>query len=250
VIFVADEYKNVDVWVGNFVDEDAAEAYFEEDYSGDDDTPISLFARDQGVNFYDHDFMEFDRCEPSNDIELLLKGHSFAGSYIEAVRIAYQAAGAPEATFKLLMFNREIGNPRSVSSDERRLTYLGRFDCDPSCDREIPPGDEGPPNQISLLLMGDRFVTFEGAWTNRVDVTTRGLVIGFNGSSTDSPYLDLSELVKDGELYPQAARIYTDQFGQWVFENIMTGEKSMPWHGIKIALGTVEFEWECDSSDQ
>src|SRR5262245_48363957 len=49
----------VSVWVGQFASEEAVDAYTAEQYDEDrDDEPISPFAADIGLKFYDHDFME------------------------------------------------------------------------------------------------------------------------------------------------------------------------------------------------
>jgi Immunity protein 22 len=56
---MAAEFEMVDIWVGNFADEEAFQAYMEEQYDEEDeDAPISAFARDLNQSFYDHDLVE------------------------------------------------------------------------------------------------------------------------------------------------------------------------------------------------
>lgn len=47
------------IWLGKFPSEKALDEYFEEIYDEDnEDAPLNQFARDQGENFYDHDWVE------------------------------------------------------------------------------------------------------------------------------------------------------------------------------------------------
>ena len=45
-----------DIWIGAFPDEAAFNEYFEEAEDREEDTPVSRFAEEQGIGFYDHDF--------------------------------------------------------------------------------------------------------------------------------------------------------------------------------------------------
>ena len=77
------ELERVTIWVGTFASDARREAYMHEEY-GDDDVPISEFARDQGVRFYDHDFVESSVRPITLDLRVLFAGHSFSRSYFDA----------------------------------------------------------------------------------------------------------------------------------------------------------------------
>ena len=46
-------------WVGDVPEETAGQYFVESWDDNDEDAPISAFARDQGVTYYDHDFLEY-----------------------------------------------------------------------------------------------------------------------------------------------------------------------------------------------
>ena len=137
---VSAAWEVVDLWVGRFPSAEAADAYFEETYSEDEDEqgraierPISPFAADMGETFYDHDFMEREFHEPpQTDLAAALARHSFSASYVAQ---AVAAAGPDLPTpfnLVLLVFGREIARPVSVQAPTYSLAYVGRFECDPN----------------------------------------------------------------------------------------------------------------------
>jgi hypothetical protein len=129
---VAKEFEIVDVWVGRFPSADAVDAYFEETY-GDDDRPISQFATDMGVRFYDHDFIEREFHDtPVSDLGAVLTEHSFSSSYLSEVIEAFRARQIGTFNTVLLVWNEEIENPSSVAQADYTLHYIGRFKCDPT----------------------------------------------------------------------------------------------------------------------
>lgn len=137
---VSAAWEVVDLWVGRFGSAEAADAYFEETYSDDEDEqgrvierPISPFAADMGATFYDHDFLEREYHDPPlADLAAALARHSFATSYVAQ---AVAAAGPDLQTpfdLVLLVFGREIEKPVSVKAPTYSLAYVGRFACDPN----------------------------------------------------------------------------------------------------------------------
>jgi len=123
----------LDVWVGDFESEARLNAYFDEKYD-EDDAPISEFAADMGVSFYDHDFLEFSFHQtPTDDVVVILKDHS--GCDTEEVLSQAQSAFAVHKTpvnAAILVVNDErdlpqFENPKSVSKPGANLFYLGRF---------------------------------------------------------------------------------------------------------------------------
>jgi hypothetical protein len=63
-------------WVGQ-VPEHVARDYFVETYAeNSEETPVSAFARDQGVGWYDHDFLEYG-WGTALTIQELVSGYSY-----------------------------------------------------------------------------------------------------------------------------------------------------------------------------
>ncbi len=135
---MAVEFEVVDVWVGHFPSEEAADNYFEETYTRTRwrarRQPISQFAVDMAELFYDHDFVEREfHPQGISDLSNALAGHSFSSSYVANVIDAAGRADLPEAlNTVLLVWGREIEAPVSVRTPIISLVYIGRFDCDPS----------------------------------------------------------------------------------------------------------------------
>lgn len=126
---MAAEYQVVDIWVGLFSSDEVFDKYFEENYDEDDeDAPITQFAADMKVNFYDHDFFESAHHEkPSSDLAMLLKDHSFSSSYTPQAVAAYQKLAPGPVDSVVLLWGEEIETPQSVKGEGYALHYLGRF---------------------------------------------------------------------------------------------------------------------------
>ena len=128
---MAREFERVDIWVGNFPSEAAADSYFEEQYENDDE-PISRFAADMGQRSYDHDFMERAFFgEGVHEFGALIRRFSFSKSYPQAATRAF--ANCPPQSFNLvlLVWGRKIEKPVSVWEPDATLLYVGQFDSDP-----------------------------------------------------------------------------------------------------------------------
>jgi hypothetical protein len=134
---VAVEFEVVDVWLGQFASEKAANNYFEETYSKR--RPISRFAADMAERFYDHDFVEREyHPEGISDLSQALAGHSFSASYLANVIEAASRVDLPAPlNTVLLVWGREIEAPVSVRTPRMSLVYIGRFDCDPSAPNAV-----------------------------------------------------------------------------------------------------------------
>jgi hypothetical protein len=109
-------------WVGNFPEEIAGN-YFVEN-SSDGHEPISAFARDQGVKYYDHDFLEYGWGK-ANTIQKLVVGYSYSDQWAEELARRAAAAGLSGVNFFVFITQDEIEGPRSVQGDQYWLRYLG-----------------------------------------------------------------------------------------------------------------------------
>jgi len=119
----------VSVWVGQFASEEAVDAYTAEQYDEDrDDEPISPFAADIGLKFYDHDFMEVH-------FELGLSGkaagafaqHSY-GDYSEAWAAA-QRVSATEFDTVLLLYGYDHKRYPQRARQPQKVRFIGTYTC-------------------------------------------------------------------------------------------------------------------------
>jgi hypothetical protein len=115
-------------WVGRFSEAIAAD-YFTEVWDEDDEdrehTPLSAFARDQGVKWYDHDFIEYGFSEGAGSIEELVAGYSYSDQWAAELARRAAAAGLSGVNFFVFISEDEIERPRSVHGDGYWLHYLG-----------------------------------------------------------------------------------------------------------------------------
>lgn len=134
-----DEANAVSVWVAKRISQTNFDEYLAEDYS-DDDRPISRFAEDLGVSFYDHDFMNATKLEkPLFIAELIL-----ILSYGETVAIeADEAATRKQLTEE--RFNAVVAlydqRFEGIWPYDSPLTFLGTFTYNK------PPGPKSPTLQ-------------------------------------------------------------------------------------------------------
>lgn len=247
---MSDEYGIVDIWVGQFRNQADFDSYMRETINRADDVPISQFAAEQHELFYDPDFVEASFHKTPGDFAKIITGHSSAKSYYALANAAFESSGIRSANVVILVFGREISQPRSTEGSFYSLTYLGRFDCEP--DPPTSLGDDGPPTQIFLVFPSDASVMFNGEWTSIIPVDSRGLIVGRDATEVAAPRLDLSQQVAG--IATDQLRIYQDQFDQWIAEDVgangltrLDGEllngPSFPWNGKRLAIGDVKFVW-------
>lgn len=116
-------------WVGH-ASQELAEDYFAETYSEDEEeTPVSAFARDQGIMWYDHDFLEHG-WGTAPTIQELVAGYSYSDQWAE--ELAQRVAGAEltDINFFVFISEEEIEHPQSVEGDGYWLRYMGMIEYD------------------------------------------------------------------------------------------------------------------------
>jgi hypothetical protein len=122
------ETETCHFWVGHFLEERAAD-YFTEVWDETDEdrehTPLSAFARDQGIKWYDHDFIEYGFKEGAGSIEELVEGYSYSDQWAAELARRAKAAGLKGVNFFVFISEEEIKEPRSVKGDDYWLQYLG-----------------------------------------------------------------------------------------------------------------------------
>jgi len=120
-----------DIWIGYFPTEAAYEQYFAEAEEYEGDTPISHFAREQEISFYDHDF--FATWFGVGDIESVCREMFSENMDLSAILAAVHRS-ARGAFNVVAMQVDELGEEhraRSVAGDQYWLAYLGRFEYEP-----------------------------------------------------------------------------------------------------------------------
>lgn len=245
---MSDEYGSVDIWVGKFGSRKALEAYLETKFVTEDETECA-FARDQGIDSLDEDFLESSFHRTTSKFKTLVKDHSFFDSYQAEAGEAFKELGLESLNSIVLVFDNEIETPVSVETSSHSLTYLGRFACDTS---SPGPGDSGPAYAIFLIL--DEGELFYDEYLRKIImVDPRGLCIGRRSDDANMPCLDISKEVPD--VADMQAKIYRDQFDQWVLEDVagngltllngnpLNRERALPWQGRKLSIGPIQFTW-------
>jgi hypothetical protein len=112
----------VSIWVGTLTSDVDLRAYLEEQYE-DDDAPISQFAKDCGLGWYDHDFVE-SRFVDRISIRELLSPFSYAQTFVEAAVEESARKGVAQANSVVVVFNCDYSMP---ATGQCRLTFLGSF---------------------------------------------------------------------------------------------------------------------------
>lgn len=119
--------KDAHVWVARFKSQKALDAYLEEDFDGDDDdAPISRFAADQGVGFYDHDLVYAEFRKGATPRELV-ECWGFPAKAVEKVVAAVEALGADGVNTCVVADKGEFAKPRSATGAGYQLWYVGQF---------------------------------------------------------------------------------------------------------------------------
>ena len=115
----------VSIWIGD-LDRGELDAYLAEQYDDDERrTPLSPFADDLAILWYDHDFLEAEAADVNVSIATLLAPLSFSSSYVEE---ASRAAGDRLCRCAILLFDYEYQTPTDRRTS--KVEFLGSFDYD------------------------------------------------------------------------------------------------------------------------
>jgi hypothetical protein len=115
-------------WVGQFLP-DRSENYFAEIWDETDEdrhhTPLSEFARDQDVKWYDHDCIEYGYDDQAQSIQALVYGYSYSDQWADEVERRIMAARLQDINCLVFINEDQIAQPRSVQGNGYWLHYLG-----------------------------------------------------------------------------------------------------------------------------
>lgn len=121
---LVEKSKRVALWIGTAKSPAKFKAYVAERWKGDSSRP-SAFAKDFGIDWYDHDFFESATRPQLLPIEQLLKGFSYAESYgaAAAARLSIEKGNAVVLLLRCEYEGK--GNPTKSG-----MTFIGNFDYD------------------------------------------------------------------------------------------------------------------------
>jgi hypothetical protein len=131
--FTQDGY--VSVWLAGRIGEEQLAAYLEprsDDASAEEppDRPISAFAEEFGIGWYDHDFLEACFEPDPRSVGELLEGVSFGTSFVEAiVQIAGQA-GMAMAGAAVLLYDCCYSLDPETAARKTTFQFIGAFPYD------------------------------------------------------------------------------------------------------------------------
>ena len=114
-------------WLGAFLNKNVFFDYFGEEYSEDDNVPISKFAKDQGECWYDHDFVEMGFNESANSVQELVKPYSYSDQYAAELAAKADELQIHKPNSFVFIETRQIKVPRTVKNNEFELHYLGEL---------------------------------------------------------------------------------------------------------------------------
>ncbi|MFL6261706.1 MAG: immunity 22 family protein [Thermoanaerobaculia bacterium] len=122
-----EEGQIVSVWLGRLGSQDALDAFLAEQYDDEqDDEPVSAFAAEIGLSFYDHDFFE-SSFHQRIDSASAFDGHSYAESFKQAAwQVGSQLRDGVYDTLLLLYgYDHEGRQPQLRAS--AHLAFVGTF---------------------------------------------------------------------------------------------------------------------------
>lgn len=114
-------------WVGQVPEEVASDYFFETYDEKGDEKPISAFARDQGVVWYDHDFLEYG-WGTAHTIQELVSGYSYSDQWADELARRIAAAGLTGINFFVFISQDKIERPQSVEGVGYWLRYMGTIE--------------------------------------------------------------------------------------------------------------------------
>ena len=122
-------------WLGKFKSE---EEYFDfvgedEAYYEDDDYEekyISEFAKSQGENFLDHDFIESGFENEAISFEEKFSKYSYADQWIAEVKNRLHDQNLEDINTLIFISKNQIKNPISVMNSKFDLLYIGEIEYD------------------------------------------------------------------------------------------------------------------------
>jgi len=121
--------QNLDIWLGTFPSKKAFESYFLEFDEWEDGEPVSPFAKEQGITFYDHDFFVAEYFSKTSDLEKILSSIIVYDDRAKEIVFRHRESGIGEFNFVAIQLQElsTDGQQKSVVGQNYTVYYLGRF---------------------------------------------------------------------------------------------------------------------------
>lgn len=112
----------VSLWLGNFEDEEALEAYLEIDDEDDDDA-ISQFEEDFALDYYDEDCREISWHESKEkSLETLLGDHSYSDQILAKIKAKIKPYNSV-----ILLYNYDFDEEiKKAHGKKYKIEYIGK----------------------------------------------------------------------------------------------------------------------------
>ena len=114
-------------WIGNFSSSKLLDEYFHEQYE-DEEIPISKFAKDLDVFFYDHDFLEYGFEENIDNLEESLQNYSYSNLWINQLKFKLYKLDIHNFNTIVFMNTGELENPTDCKGEDYLLKYVGEIE--------------------------------------------------------------------------------------------------------------------------
>ena len=180
-------------------------AYLDERYD-DDDEPMSRFAADLRVVFYDHDVQECETYRSAKPIATLIDGSSWSASYLDAVVVAAAKRGIERARGHLLLFDRAWRGRWPASSP---LTFVGSFpvEREENPEPERRPGDhQSSVSAVAIAPDGRLGITGDDSGEVALWDLTRGVCVA-RGDGRHPDGVAAAAFAADGRLVTTGTEI-------------------------------------------
>lgn len=120
----------VAIWIGYFENRDTLDSYFEEIFPREDDQPMSMFAEEQGFNFYDHDYFGVEFIEGPRSFENILSEFIIVDGKSENIVNAFKQVSIPKCNFVAVLYDEVPTNscPKVVKGRGYEVYSLGSFE--------------------------------------------------------------------------------------------------------------------------
>ena len=124
-IAFGEDGEYVSVWVGTFGSQEAVDAYTAEQYDRDGE-PISPFAADIGLTFYDHDFIEVHH-EPGLSAlgRAALARHSYGETFADAAAAHLPPGEAFDTLF--LLYGYDHARYPQAERSPHKVRFVGTY---------------------------------------------------------------------------------------------------------------------------
>jgi len=119
----------VSIWLCSFDGSSELDQYLREQYENDD-APVSKFAEDAGISWYDHDFLEAALSQGKDGVlGTIWEGLSYSSSFAAEAMAAIRERGLEGENAVLLLYRYayECDEEVKVPLPESDLKYLGTF---------------------------------------------------------------------------------------------------------------------------